>query len=342
VQRGSRPEETEPSHKLTVVWSQDPMLRRTAIQRWFARNGRRLARAAFLVVAYACVVLVVGASLAEQLLKLPRRALGSAEVTAAQSVAQHTGSSFSDQALRTADNAVLRAWWFVPRTRARGTVILLHGQADNRAAMLGLAEVLLADGYRVLAADARAHGTSGGSLATYGVIERSDLRAWADWAQRQFPDECVFGAGASMGAANLIGTLPDVPFCAAVADSPFADLPSLVVRRIGDRLHVPPALHRPAGSPIVWAAIWYARLRHGVPLRNSSPIARFAAARVPVLIIHGTADREIPDAHARALAAANPRIATLWLVPGAAHTGAWRAAPREYPARVLAFLRAHQ
>jgi alpha-beta hydrolase superfamily lysophospholipase len=257
-------------------------------------------------------------------------------------VAQRTDSGLSDQSLRTADNAVLRAWWFVPRTRARGTVILLHGQADNRAAMLGLAEVLLADRYRVLAADARAHGASGGSLATYGVLERADLRAWADWAERQFPDECVFGAGASMGAANLIGTLPDVPFCAAVADSPFADLPSLVRSRIGDRLHLPRALHSPVGHPIVWAAMWYARLRHGVALRDANPIARFAGARVPVLIIHGTADREIPYAHARALAAANPRFATLWLVPGATHTRAWGAAPREYPARVLAFFRAHQ
>jgi uncharacterized protein len=336
------PEQAETDRKLTVVWSQDPMWRRTAFERWFSGNGRRLAAAAFLVVAYTCVVLVVGASLAEQLLKLPRRVLGGPDVIAAQAVAQRTNSDLSDEALRAADNAVLRAWWFVPRRHARGTVLVLHGQADNRAAMLGLAEVLLGDHYRVLAADARAHGSSGGALATYGVLERGDLRAWADWAQRQFPDECVFAAGASMGAANLIQTLPDVPFCAAVADSPFADLPSLALGRIGARLHLPPVLHLAVAGPVVWAAMAYARLRHGVPLRDASPIARFAGTRVPVLIIHGTADREIPDADARALAAANPRVVTLWLVPGAAHTQAWGAAPRTYPPRVLSFLRAHQ
>jgi uncharacterized protein len=335
-------ERAEPVRKLTVVWSQDPMFRRTALERWFARNCRRLAHAAFLIVAYGCVVLVIGASLAEQILKPPRRVLGGADVKAAQATAQRTGSVLSDEALRAADNAVLRAWWFVPRTKARGTVIVLHGQADNRAAMLGLAELLLGDGYRVLAADARAHGSSGGALATYGVLERGDLRAWADWTERQFPDQCVFVAGASMGAANLIGTLPDVPFCAAVADSPFADLQSLVLYRIGAKLHVPRALDPAVAGPIAWAAIGYARLRYGVPLGTASPIARFAEARVPVLIIHGTADREIPDADARALAAANPRFATVWLVPGAAHTQAWGAAPREYPARVVAFLSAHQ
>jgi uncharacterized protein len=336
------PEQAAPDRKMTVVWSQDPMWKPTALERWFAGNRRRLASAAFLVVAYGCVVLVIGTGLAQQLLEPPRRALGSADVIAAQAVAQRTNSGLSDEALRVADNAVLRAWWFVPRTNARGTVLVLHGQADNRAAMLGLAELLLGERYRVLATDARAHGASGGALATYGVLEHSDLRAWADWAQRQFPNECVFGAGASMGAANLIQTLPDVPFCAVVADSPFSDLPSLILGRIGAMLHLARALHPTAAGPIVWTAMGYARLVHGVPLRHASPIARFAAARVPVLIIHGTADREIPAAHARALAAANPRFVTLWLVPGAAHTQAWGAAPREYPARVLAFLRAHQ
>ena len=184
---------------------------------------------------------------------------------------------------------------------------MLHGQADNRAAMLGLAEVLLGDHYRVLAADARAHGSSGGALATYGVLERGDLRAWADWAQRQFPDECVFAAGASMGAANLIQTLPDVPFCAAVADSPFADLPSLIARQ--DWRQTPPASRAPPGGRGPRRVG-----RDGVraPEARRCPAQRepdrsVCGTRVPVLIIHGTADREIPDADARALAAANPR-----------------------------------
>ena len=129
---------------------------------------------------------------------------------------------------------------------------------------------------------------------------------------------------------------------ASESDSPFADLPSLILGRIGARLHLPPVLHRAVAGPVVWAGMAYARLRRGVALRDASPIARFAGTRVPVLIIHGTADREIPDADARALAAANPRFATLWLVPGAAHTQAWGAAPRTYPARVLSFLGAHQ
>ena len=99
-------------------------------------------------------------------------------------------------------------WWFVPSGQGRGTVIVMHGHTDNRTATLGLAELLVADGYRVLAPDARRTARAGGQLATYGVLERGDLRMWADWAQRQALDECLFGAGSSMGGAILIETLP--------------------------------------------------------------------------------------------------------------------------------------
>jgi hypothetical protein len=57
-----------------------------------------------------------------------------------------------------------------------------------------------------------------------------------------------------------------------------------------------------------------------------------------VLLIHGSADLSTPLYHAEALAHAQPD-ATLWVVEGAWHTGAWRAAPREFPARIVVFFR---
>jgi hypothetical protein len=41
------------------------------------------------------------------------------------------------------------------------------------------------------------------------------------------------------------------------------------------------------------------------------------------------------------VAAGVPRI-VLWLVPDAVHTGAWAAAPVEFPRRVLGWFAAHQ
>jgi uncharacterized protein len=337
-----QPRELHPDHRLTVVWSQPPMLKRTAAERWLARHVRALVLGALAAVGYACIVMVGGALLAENLLRPPRRDLTAGDATHARAMARRTGSELSAQTLHGADGAALKAWWFVPSGRSRGTVIVMHGHTDNRAAMLGLAEVLVTDGYRVLAPDARAHGASGGELATYGVLERGDLRMWADWALRQAPDECLFGAGSSMGGAILIETLPDIPFCAAVTDSAFADLPSLGKWRIGTQLHLPAPLHGIVATPFITAAGWYTQAWHGIELQSASPVTRLARSRVPVLVIHGTADRHVPPSDAQMLAEANPRFVTLWLVPGAVHTQAWAAAARVYPARVLAFLAAHQ
>jgi pimeloyl-ACP methyl ester carboxylesterase len=67
------------------------------------------------------------------------------------------------------------------------------------------------------------------------------------------------------------------------------------------------------------------------------PGAALAATDVPVLLIHGAADRSTPVRHAHLLAAA--RAGTpLWVVAGAGHTGSWSTAGRDYEDRVLAFL----
>ena len=65
---------------------------------------------------------------------------------------------------------------------------------------------------------------------------------------------------------------------------------------------------------------------------------RSAGSGPPVLLIHGAADVQTPPYHAEALARAQP-AATLWLVPGAGHTAAWRAEPRTFPRRIVAFFR---
>src|SRR2546429_3855771 len=95
---------------------------------------------------------------------------------------------------------------------------LFHGVADNRVGVTGQAEVLLRAGYGVVMMDARAHGASEGSTATYGWLERKDTRAVIDRLFQDARQGClasqyhgtgspcplprhVFALGESMGAA---------------------------------------------------------------------------------------------------------------------------------------------
>jgi len=61
---------------------------------------------------------------------------------------------------------------------------------------------------------------------------------------------------------------------------------------------------------------------------------------VPVLLIHGQADSNIPVRHSRMIHARNPAT-ELWEVPGAEHCGAIAVAPKEFEARVMNWFGAH-
>jgi pimeloyl-ACP methyl ester carboxylesterase len=82
----------------------------------------------------------------------------------------------------------------------------------------------------------------------------------------------------------------------------------------------------------------YARVRYGIDLEAAAPEAVLRGVRVPVLLIHGSADDNIPPAHSVTLLAANPGSVTLWRVPGAGHTAALGANPEEFSRRVLGWL----
>src|SRR5262245_18443573 len=62
----------------------------------------------------------------------------------------------------------LRGWSCTPRAGVRGTIVYLHGIADNRASVAGVVRRFLPRGFRVVAYDSRAHGGSDGAACTYG------------------------------------------------------------------------------------------------------------------------------------------------------------------------------
>ena len=77
------------------------------------------------------------------------------------------------------DGVQLKGWWFHAPEKSRGTVVVLHGVADNRASSLGVADHFLARGFDVLASDSRAHGESTGNACTNGYYEKHESQSRA-------------------------------------------------------------------------------------------------------------------------------------------------------------------
>src|SRR5262249_47330089 len=76
---------------------------------------------------------------------------------------------------------VTLAGWRCRTPAARGgTILYLHGIADNRGSSTSVIARYLSLGYDVIAYDSRAHGGSTGEFCTYGYYEKDDLRRVID------------------------------------------------------------------------------------------------------------------------------------------------------------------
>lgn len=292
-------------------------------------------------MAYLVLSILAGIVIADVSLKLHRLPLRHQQAIAA-AVRTDFHAELQDVAITAADGVVLKGWFVQPRDYNGNAVMLLHGITDNREGVAGYGRLLLEHGYAVLLPDARRHGQSGGELATYGVKESDDIHRWVSWIYTHDPPQCVYGFGESYGAALLLQSLAvENRFCAVAAESPFSTAREMSFERVSGPLHLQSWFGRTLGRPAIWSAAVYARIRYGVNLLQPSPLDAVKRSKVPVLLIHGEADRSIAPRHSQLIAAAAPGHVELWLVPHVGHTMAWAAAHQEFESRLLGWCWTH-
>jgi len=275
---------------------------------------------------YLIFCIAAGVLLADGTLRPSRRLLTQQDRDTMKDLTRSHGGDLEDVSLTARDGAALRAWLIRPPDDNGNAVMLLHGLAENRVGMAGYAQLLLAHSFSVLLPDARAHGASGGDLATYGLIERYDILDWFTWLSSTSHSHCIYGLGESMGAAQLLQSLAvGTNFCSVAAESSFATFREIAYDRVGQFFH--------AGS---WVEVAFLRAlwKYRLDMQTISPESAVALSGVPVLLIHGQSDSNIPIRHSRLIQAHNPGT-VLWEVPYAEHCGAVSIAPQEFERRVL-------
>jgi uncharacterized protein len=234
------------------------------------------------------------------------------------------------------DGVVLRGWKVRAAHPNGDWVLLLHGRSQNRLSMIRYAEFLLGSGYSVVMMDARAHGESGGMIATYGHVERYDEHSIVDALTAAEHPQHIFAMGESMGAAVALQSAAiDPRIEAVIAEGAFRNLHEVFFDYAG--LRVSAFLGKTFFRPAAMLAVHETEHQVGFRLDDVSPEASVAARSFPVLLISGLRDHNIPKRHAEAifLAASGPK--ELWLVPKARHQKAMETAPEEFQSRVLRF-----
>lgn len=308
-----------------------------------ARNMRFVKRVLLAGCAlYFVLAVMAGVIITEMSLKVRRKPLQHTQAYAAL-VRDRFHAELLDVSIRAADGVVLKGWYVRPEQFNGNATILLHGITDNREGVSGYGRLLLEHGYAVLLPDARAHGESGGQLATYGLKESDDIHRWVSWMYERDTPPCVYGFGESYGAALMLQSLAtENRYCAVAVESPFSTAREMSFERVSGPLHLKPWFGKTLARPVIWSAMIYARLRYGIDLLQSSPLAAVEHSTTPVLLIHGANDKNIAPWHSLAIAAAAPDHVQLWLVPHAGHTMAWAAAHQEFEQRLLGWFATHR
>jgi dipeptidyl aminopeptidase/acylaminoacyl peptidase len=249
-------------------------------------------------------------------------------------------TDYREVSLTSADGTQLAAWYVPPPTDSPGpALVYVHGIGSNREHWLSELPLLYEAGYGGLLLDLRNHGDSGGDKTTMGLREAEDILAAFTFltAQPEVDPERVMLAGDSLGGSSaLLAAAAEPGVRAVVAVSPYSSLLGVVGDRARSDFRLPP---RPAADMVVG----WANQLSGESLYDADVMAAVPALTDrPLWLVHGEADPVTPVTSTLRLADAFEEAGasdlTVWVVPGAGHSGMRYDNPAEFQRRFLAFV----
>ncbi len=235
---------------------------------------------------------------------------------------------FEDVRFTTKDGLTLAGWLLV-KNASRPTILVSHGYPFDKGNILPVAQFLFPR-FNLFFFDFRSFGKSQGRITTAGAREREDVKAAIAFLKQRKDINHTFGAyGFSLSATTfLITDAPEIK--AIVADSPYTDGWGIIR-----------ALYRmfgPVKFPFVWLTGLYSKLFLGLDPASVSAVKSIKDKNIPVLLIHGDRDSQIPVEHSKEIYAnADPKLTELWIVREADHGMSYAMNPEAYKRKVTGF-----
>lgn len=238
--------------------------------------------------------------------------------------------------LESFDGLTLRAKKFTPAENSNRWAILVHGYGRDGRFAYDYAEFYLKRGWNVLIPDLRASGTSDGEYITMGALESRDVFDWAKKISDANPDAKTILHGVSMGAATVLITAALNPHnvVAVVEDCGYTSAYEMFAAQLEKIFGLPE-------FPVMPCANLVCKFKTGVKISDAAPLAVMDKISVPVLFIHGDADKLVPFEMMGRLYDACTAPKENFVVAGAGHADAKPSNPAAYFDKVFAFLEAH-
>lgn len=239
------------------------------------------------------------------------------------------GAIYETVRFASADGTRLTGLFFpARRTPATGTVVHFHGNAENMTTHFLFSSWLVDYGFHVLVFDYRGYGASEGRSSLRGAIE--DGRAAIAYARSREdvdPKRVVVFAqslGGALAIASLAG-MPEPGIRALALESTFSSYSGVAQDKMARLL-------------ILWPLQWpLSRLLFSTAYHPSLLVGRLP--RVPLLFVHGTADRVVPYRESAGLFARASEPKELWTVEGGDHTEAFIRRAARYRPMLAEFFR---
>jgi fermentation-respiration switch protein FrsA (DUF1100 family) len=235
------------------------------------------------------------------------------------------GFSYRDVNFEAADGTALHGWFFPAEGEQRGSLLFLHGNAENISTHFANVAWLTGAGFDVLAFDYRGYGRSSGSPDLAGLHQDAAAALESLIAQPEADPDRIAVLGQSLGGAVALGAVAESPhkgrLRALVVEGAFSDYRALAREKL-------------AAFWLTWPLQWPLSLT--IDNRYSPKAAAGALSPLPLLIIHGEEDDIVPPAHGDMLFEAAGEPKAIWRLPETGHIQAF--ATIEMRERLAAYL----
>jgi len=237
---------------------------------------------------------------------------------------------YENISFKTSDDILIKGWFIHSKNKTDKTIIVCHGYPfDKNNILQGV--YFLAERFNLLLFDFRYFGESQGKYTTLGFKEKEDFLAAVDYLKSRSPAK-IGALGFSLGAATIImANSEDVK--AIVADSSYATIDKMVERTY----FIFPGFTK---IPFVFLTKLYAGIFLGMETKDIAPVNDIPGIKVPILLIHGEKDSQIPVDNSKILyEASNKNKTELWIVSEADHGYAHYLHPEVYEEKIINFFK---
>ena len=222
--------------------------------------------------------------------------------------------------------------WFIPREQSKGLILLFHGYASCKGALLEDARAFHELGFSTLTIDFRGSGGSSGRSTSVGYLEAVDVAKTLEYARRTWPEDQTALYGSSMGAAAVLraisaeGIQPDAVIIEAVFDR--------MISTVENRFR---AMKIPA-FPCAQLLTFWGGAQMRFPGLKHNPVDYAVDVKCPALLLHGTEDPRATINQAEAVFKNLNGPKTFEKFEGTGHESCLNAEPEKWKRAVSEFL----